>query len=100
MYRSDVVFVVQVSVDWEAMAITAQSSDFVPQSGTVQLAEGTTSAQLPLSIVDDSEPEFSETLSVSLTSSRGGARIGGTLTATVTIPANDDPNGALRECDE
>lgn len=90
----------QVSVDWEATAITAQSSDFIPQSGTVQLDEGATAVQLPLSIVDDSEPEFSESLSVSLTSVRGGARISGILTATVTIPANDDPNGALRKSDK
>ena len=84
-------------MDWEAEAVTAQSSDFIPQSGTVQLAEGTLTAQLPLSIIDDSEPEFSETLSVSLVGVSGGARLNGTLPATVTILASDDPNGALRE---
>ena len=80
---------------WEAVAVTAQSADFSPQSGTVQIAAGASSAQLPLSIINDSDPEFSETLSVSLLAAGGGARLGGILMATVTILANDDPNGAL-----
>ena len=84
-------------MDWEAVAVTAQSSDFTPQSGSVVLADGSSSTQLPLSIVDDTEPEFSETLSVSLVGSGGGARLDGVLSATVTILASDDPNGALRE---
>lgn len=84
-----------MSVDWEAMAITAQSSDFFPQSGTVEIEAGASSAQLPLSIINDSEPEFSETLSVSLVDVSGGARMGSIQTAIITILANDDPNGAL-----
>ena len=84
-------------MDWEATVVTAQSSDFIPQSGRVQLADDVSSAQLPLSIVNDNEPEFAETLSVTLVASSGGARLDGVLTATVTISASDDPNGALRE---
>lgn len=84
-----------MSVDWEAMAITAQSSDFFPRSGTVEIAAGAASAELPLSIIDDSDPEFSETLSVSLVNVSGGARMGSIQTATITILSNDDPNGAL-----
>ena len=84
-------------MDWEAVAVTAQSSDFVPQRGTVELTDGVSSTQLPLSIINDNEPEFEETLSVNLVGSGGGARLDGTLAATVTIPASDDPNGALRE---
>ena len=87
----------QVTVDWEAVPVTAQSSDFIPQSGTVELADGVSSVTLPLSIINDSEPEFAETLSVSLVASGGGAGLDGTLTATVTITASDDPNGALRK---
>ncbi|CAI8030499.1 Adhesion G-protein coupled receptor V1 [Geodia barretti] len=85
-----------VTVDWEAVAITAQSSDFTPQSGSVVLADGVSSTQLPLSIVDDTEPEFSETLTVSLVGSGRGARLDGILSATVTILTSDDPNGALQ----
>ena len=87
----------QVTVDWVAVAGTAESTDFTPQSGTVVLADGVSSTPLPLSIIDDTEPEFSETLSVSLVGSGGGARLSGIETATVTILASDDPNGALRE---
>ena len=87
----------QVTVDWEAVPLTAQSSDFIPSSGVVVLDNGVSSIQLPLSIIDDTEPEFSETLSVSLVGSGGGARLGAVLTATVTILASDDPNGALRK---
>ena len=82
-------------MEWRAEAVTAQSSDFSPQSGTVHLAPGASSVQLPLSIVNDNSPEFPETLSVSLLEAEGGARLGDVLTTTVTILANDDPNGAL-----
>ena len=84
-------------MDWEATAITAQTSDYIPQSGTVELADGVSSTQLPLSIINDAVPEFAETLSVSLVGSGGDARLDGVLTATITILANDDPNGALRK---
>lgn len=84
-----------MSVDWEAMPITAESSDFFPHSGTVEIAPGAASVQLPFSIIDDSDPEFSETLSVSLVDVNGGARMGSIQTAVITILANDDPNGAL-----
>ena len=82
-------------MNWEATAVTAQTADFFPHSGIVEIAEGASSTQLPLSIIDDSDPEFSETLTVSLVSISGGARFGSTLSATVSILANDDPNGAL-----
>ena len=82
-------------MNWEATAVTAQTSDFFPHSGIVEIAEGSSSTQLPLSIINDSDPEFSETLTVSLVSINGGARFGSTLSATVSILANDDPNGAL-----
>lgn len=82
-------------MDWEVTAVTAQSSDFFPQSGTVEIVAGASSTQLPLSIINDSDPEFSETLLVSLVAVGGGARLGGVLTATITIQSNDDPNGAL-----
>ena len=85
----------QVSVQWEAAAVTAQTADFAPQGGTVQIPPDTSSAQLPLSIINDDDPEFSETLSVSLLAAGGGARLGNLLTTIVTIQSNDDPNGAL-----
>ena len=96
-HKPDFFAATQVTVDWEAVAVTAQSSDFTPQSGSVVLADGVSSTQLPLSIIDDTEPEFSETLTVSLVGSGRGARLDGILSATVTILASDDPNGALRE---
>ena len=50
---------------------------------------------LPLAVVDDSEPEFAETFTVRLVGVAGGVSLGDIITSTVTIAANDDPNGAL-----
>ncbi len=59
---------------------------------------GLNSTIIPLSIPDDLEPEFQESLTVSLVDVDGGARIDdGGQSAVVNILANDDPNGALGE---
>ena len=90
--------ILQVSVDWEATSITAQTSRLYPTEWHSRISrDDVSSIQLPLSIINDAIPEFAETLSVSLVGSGGDARLDGILTATITILANDDPNGALRK---
>ena len=86
-------------MEWEADPITASHSDYTPQNGMVTFPPGVDSMPLPLSIVDDDEPEFAETLRVELTAivngGDGGGVLGGELSAVVTILPSDDPNGAL-----
>lgn len=82
-------------MQWEATPITAQLADFNPRSGVVTFAPGNRSTTIPLSIVDDSEPEFMETLTVSILSVGNGASLGLALSTTVQIERSDDPNGAI-----
>ena len=89
---------IQVSVQWEATPTTAQSADYNPSSGVVTIAHSSMIATLPLSIVDDSEPEFAESLAVSILSVSNGASLGPVGTITVEIERSDDPNGALGTC--
>lgn len=82
-------------MQWEATPITAQLSDFNPRSGVVTFAPGSRNTTIPLSIVDDSEPEFVETLTVSILSVGNGASLGFASSTTVEIERSDDPNGAI-----
>lgn len=90
----------QVSVQWEAMPTTASTSDYAPPGGTITFLPGVTNTTLPLTITDDSLPEFLESLVLRLipASISGGARVGMIRSTEVNILTNDDPNGALGEC--
>ncbi len=63
--------------------------------GTVTFAPGQSTRPLPLAVVDDSVPEFDEMFTVRLVGVVGSAVLGDVIVSTVTIEANDDPNGAL-----
>ena len=65
--------------------------------GVVTLANGVQSEPIPLSITEDTLPEFSEQFTLRLVSVLGGARLGGLTSASITISASDNPNGALRK---
>ena len=84
-----------ISVSWQATPGSADSADFSPVSGVVVIPEGVASMPLPLAVLDDTEPEFSEQFTVQLLSVSGGGRQGDVNRATVTIEASDDPNGAF-----
>lgn len=86
-----------MSVQWQVTPITASTSDVNALSGTVFFAPGVNSTVVPLSILDDQEPEFEESLTVELFGETGGARIGERQSTVVNILANDDPNGAVGE---
>ena len=63
----------------------------------VTLADGEQSTFVPLSITDETIPEFSEQFTVRLVGVVGGARLGGVTSTIVNITASDNPNGALRK---
>ena len=87
----------QIIVQWEALSGTATSADYSPTRGVVTLANGVQSAPIPLSITEETIPEFSEQFTVRLVGVVGGARLGRLTSATVTITASDNPNGAIRK---
>ena len=86
-------------MQWEAAPTTASTSDYAPPGGTITFLPGVTNTTLPLTITDDSLPEFLESLTLRLipASVSGGARVGMVQSTVVNILANDDPNGALGE---
>ena len=85
----------QITVQWMTTIGTADFSDFRPIVGVLNIFDQQNEGTISLDTIDDNVPEFSESFTVSLTSVSGGARLDGILTTTVTILANDDPNGAL-----
>ena len=84
-------------MQWETTPTTASTSDYAPPGGTITFLPGVTNTTLPLTIIDDSLPEFSESFILRLipASVSGGARVGVVQSTVVNILANDDPNGAL-----
>ena len=85
----------KITVQWEVTPVTASQSDYTPMGGTVTFAPGQSTRPLPLAVVDDSVPEFDEMFTVRLVGVVGSAILGDVIVSTVTIEANDDPNGAL-----
>ncbi len=85
----------KITVQWEVTPVTASQSDYTPMRGTVTFAPGQSTRPLPLAVIDDSVPEFDEMFTVRLVGVVGSAILGDVIVSTVTIEANDDPNGAL-----
>jgi len=84
-----------ISVTWQAVVGTADASDFSPSSGTLIIPEGVANVPLPLTVTDDTEPEFSEMFTVELVGVSDGGILGDRMQALVTIQDSDDPNGAF-----
>lgn len=84
-----------ITVEWEAIPGTAGSADFSPRGGLVTIPAGVGMVPLPLAILEDNIPEFSEVFMVRLLSVSSGGRLGTLSTSTITIQASDDPNGAF-----
>lgn len=84
-----------LTVQWEAVALTADGADFSPPGGVVIIPAGISVVPLPLAISEESIPEFAEVFNVRLLNVLGGGRLGAISSSTVTILANDDPNGAF-----
>ena len=69
--------------------------DVVNATGVVHFAPGQATADVPLAIVDDTEPEFAEFFDLVLTAPQGGAVLGTRTATTVEIAENDDPYGVV-----
>ena len=69
---------------------TAGSDFTIANSGTVTVPAGTTTTAIPVTIIDDSVTENSETVVLKLTGS-AGYKVGSPGTHTLTIAANDPP---------
>ncbi len=77
------------SVDGTATSV----SDYAALSGEVQVSANATSANIPVSIVDDASDENDETVVLTLTSG-AGYEVGSPSQHTLTITDNDDPPAA------
>jgi uncharacterized delta-60 repeat protein len=72
--------------------------DYTPQSGTITLESGDTTASVSIPIIDDAFAEFDESFKVVLTNVTGGATLANgalTVSAPVTIVDNDFTAGRL-----
>lgn len=80
-----------VSVDYAVTGGSAQSgADFSLPGGTLQWADGDTSSKsIPVGIVEDSDVEGSETVTVTLSNVTGGAALGARSSTVLTIMDND-----------
>ena len=74
---------------------TDPTKDYRINASKVTLADGQWSAAVPVSIVNDEDPEFNETFMVRLFSNDGGVVIGSPSQCQVTIEENDYPYGLI-----
>ena len=84
-------------MSFEVSYTSASSGDVIvtPSSGIVTLQDGENQTVVSLEIVDDTTPEETERLTVSLISTTGDAVIVFPTSAAVTIAPSDDPNGVF-----
>ena len=84
-------------VSFEVSYTSASSGDVIltPSSGIVTLQDGENQTVVSLEIVDDTTPEETERLTVSLISTTGDAVIVFPTSIAVTIAPSDDPNGVF-----
>ncbi|KAK7486836.1 hypothetical protein BaRGS_00021983 [Batillaria attramentaria] len=83
-----------VNVSYTTQPITASSGvDYLPASDTLRLEDGQSEAVINVTLQDDSDPEFAEQFSITLSNPRGGVLLGSFRTAVVTIVKSDYPNG-------
>ncbi|MCP4378307.1 MAG: LEPR-XLL domain-containing protein, partial [bacterium] len=69
---------------------TAEAGDYQALSGTVDILAGQTSVSIPVTPVDDTDAEFTETVSLTLTPDAGYDILASADTAEVMIADNDD----------
>jgi hypothetical protein len=81
---------VDVNVDYAVTGGTATGGgvDYTLASGTLNIPEGATLAEIPLAIINDSSPESSETIQITLSNSTNSI-LGNNDTLTYTITGND-----------
>jgi len=88
-----------VSVDYATTDSSATAgSDYTTTNGTLNFADGVISQVISIPIIDDTSYEGNEAFTVTLSNATGGAVLGATTIATVTIIENDPapPPGVLQ----
>jgi hypothetical protein len=79
-----------VTVDYETVGVNATAGrDFLDASGRLTFAQGETTKTITLTIVDDADPEETESFLVRLLSTTGGAAIGSQQQMTIRILSDD-----------
>ena len=79
-----------VTVPFTVTGTATDGSDFTISSSPITIAAGQTSADITISVIDDSEDEPDESVVISLETPTG-ATLGTTSVHTLTITDNDDP---------
>ena len=80
-----------VSVNYTSSDGTASAgSDYTAVSGSLSFADGVTSQAFTIDIIDDADYEGDETVNLALSDPTGGASLGATTSAVLTI-AEDEP---------
>ena len=85
----------QIYVSFDVVALSANGSDYRIDSRNVTLVENQQEATVPVFVIHDLTPEFSETFQIKLTGVTGGAVLGTPVECTVTILENDYPFGLI-----
>jgi uncharacterized protein len=80
-----------VGATYTIAAGTAQGADFTAGTGSVNFADGQTSATFPVTIANDAIDEPDQTIALTLSAPTGGATLGAQTTATITIQDDDAP---------
>ena len=79
-----------ITLAYTVSGTATSGSDYTALSGTLSVAKGATTATIPVTIIDDSVPEGSETVVLKLIGS-SGYRVENPGTHTLTIAASDKP---------
>jgi hypothetical protein len=83
-------------VDVEVTPRTSDpTKDYLINASKVTLSDGQRTAAVPISIINDEDPEFNETFIVRLVSNDGSVIIGSPSQCEVTIEKNDYPYGLI-----
>jgi hypothetical protein len=83
-----------VSVEYTTSNGTATAgTDYVANSGTLTFADGETSKDIPLMLMDDQAAEGQESFVVTLANPTGGVALGGACRATMYVNDDDNPGG-------
>ena len=79
-----------ITLSYSVGGTATSGGDYTALSGSVTVAAGSSSVNIPVAIIDDSADENSETVELRLTIG-SGYTVGGTARHTLTITDNDDP---------
>uniref|UniRef100_A0A3Q3W600 Adhesion G-protein coupled receptor V1 n=1 Tax=Mola mola TaxID=94237 RepID=A0A3Q3W600_MOLML len=85
-----------VVVQWQATVNgNIATGDISPTSGEMIFSPGETMKVLRVEILADNVPEITEIIKVGLTGASNGGNLGADTSVNITVPANDNPYGAV-----